>query len=390
MNGEATPAHGVDILVVDDLPENSRLLARLLEPLGYQVHAARNGAQALDFVANQAPDLILLDLVMPEMDGFEVCQRLKGNEATRHIPVVVITGRKDREANLLAIEAGADDFLVKPFDQALLKARIGASLNTKMLQDQLLDSRRRLEERVRERTAQLEKTQQVTIFSLAKLAESRDNETGDHLDRMRCYAKSLALEMQAMGIGDGVLTDHFVESLYLSCPLHDIGKVGIPDRILLKPGRLTEAEFEIMRTHARIGGDTLRAAEDEAGGAPFLAMGRDIAYFHHEKWDGTGYPFRQEGREIPLSARIVALADVYDALSSKRPYKDPFPHEKCRRILIEGRASHFDPIVVDAFLAREAEFLDIHREFVDSAVPSPTQQLIDSLEEKERSGKTEA
>jgi putative two-component system response regulator len=347
------------ILVVDDLPENARLLRSFLHPLGFNVDAVYNGEDALAQVRRNPPDVILLDLMMPVMDGYEVCRRLKQEVKTRHIPVIIITGLSDREANIRAVQAGADDFLIKPFDRVLLEARINTSLKTKMLQDQILANQRELERRVRERTRQLELTQQVAVFSLAKLAESRDHETGGHLHRIREYARVIAQEMSAMPGFSSQIDAAFIEELYLSCPLHDIGKVGIPDHILLKPGRLTPEEFSVMKNHSSIGGDTLLAADREAGSESFLAMGCDIAYYHHERWDGKGYPDSLRGEGIPLSARIVALADVYDALSSKRPYKAPFDHCKAREILIAGRGNHFDPAVVEAFTRSEKQFEEI-------------------------------
>lgn len=347
------------ILVVDDLPENVQVLSGFLVPLGYRVCASFSGEEALSRVQECPPDIILLDLVMPGMSGFEVCRRLKRSPETRHIPVIIITGLSDKEANVKAVEAGADDFLIKPFDRVLLEARIRSSLKSKVLQDRVLKYQRELEQRVKERTRQVELTQQVAVFSLAKLAESRDTETGEHLDRMRTYAREIALELLTRDDFRGVIDEAFVEQLYLSSPLHDIGKVGIPDKILLKPGKLTPEEFDIMKTHSLIGGDTLRAADIEAGQDSFLAMGRDIAYYHHERWDGTGYPFGLEKEEIALPARIVALADVYDALSSRRPYKEAFSHEKSKGIIVEGRGKQFDARIVDAFLAREKAFQEV-------------------------------
>ncbi|MCF6287105.1 MAG: response regulator [Candidatus Hydrogenedentes bacterium] len=369
------------ILVVDDLIENTFVLKSFLSPMGYHVEAAMEGAQALEMVAEKLPDVVLLDLMMPGMDGFEVCRRLKQDPKTRHIPVIIVTGMSDRESNLKAVEAGADDFLLKPFDRILLEARIRSAVNAKVLHDELVLYKQELEDKVARRTAQIALTQQITVFSLAKLAESRDNDTGEHLERMRCYARLLSEEFVGMEKFRGQLDADFVGKMYQSTPLHDIGKVGIPDRILLKPGKLTVEEFDIMKHHSMIGGDTLKAADIEAGQNSFLAMGRDIAYYHHEKWDGSGYPFGLSGEDIPLVARITALADVYDALSSRRPYKEPFSHEKSKVIILEGRGSHFDPDVVDAFLTREAQFLEIRENFQGSGDLSPIQILVNALGE---------
>jgi len=384
---DAPPLEHAQILIVDDIRENAQLLLALVKARGYMAKAVYGGKEALAEVEARAPDLILLDLVMPGINGIEVCQRLKQSSDTRHIPVIIITGATDREANVHALEAGADDFLVKPFDAVRLEARIRSSLRAKRLQDQILLYQRQLEahnqhlERcVRERTALLERTQQAAVFSLAKLSESRDVETGAHLDRIRLYVREAALQIAASGGHREVIDDEFVGMLYLSSPLHDIGKVGIPDSILLKPGRLTPDEFEIMKTHAVIGGETLRAADAEAGSGSFLAVGRDIAFYHHERWDGAGYPEGLPGEHIPLAARIVAIADVYDALSSKRPYKEAWPHEKAVQTIAEERGTQFDPVVVDAFLAREGAFRQIRNALHESEPISSFQRLAQKLQ----------
>lgn len=375
------------VLIVDDIPGNIVLMRRLLAPKGYDVREAEGGRAALESVNSDPPDVILLDLIMPDMNGFEVCERLKRNLATRHIPVIIVTGMAEHEANIRALEAGADDFLTRPIDPVLLEARIHSSVKSKALQDQIIRYQRRLEddnvaleERVRERTALLERTQQVTVFSLARLAESRDPETGEHLDRMRRYVREIAIELGKRPKYESIIDSGFIETLYYSSPLHDIGKVGIPDAILLKPGKLTHEEFDIMKTHTLIGGDTLKAADDEAGGNSFLTMGRDIAYYHHEKWDGNGYPFGLKGLDIPLPARILALGDAYDALTSRRPYKEPFSHEVSKDIIVKASGSHFDPEIVDAFLARENKFIAIQGAFEDKGHPTHIEQVMKTLE----------
>lgn len=370
------------VLIVDDLEANTRLLARLIEPKGFVVISAHGGEEALELVRDYPPDVILLDLMMPGVDGFEVCRTLKQSAATRRIPVIIITGVMEREANLRALEVGADDFVVKPFDSLLLLARIQNCLRAKQLQDQVIDYQHRLEEYneklregIAERTAQLARTQHTTVFSLAKLAESRDVETGAHLERMRSYTRQIAMVLMDSGKFGGAISPSFVEHLFLSCPLHDIGKVGIPDSILLKPGKLSPQEFEIMKTHTIIGGDTLQVADLESGSQSFLAMGRDIAYYHHERWDGLGYPKGLKGEEIPLAARITAVSDVYDALTCRRPYKEPFSHEKSVDIIVSGRGTQFDPEVVDAFLSRESDIITINEEYSGTFVVPPLVKL---------------
>lgn len=374
------------ILVVDDMPENLELYRRLLTPRGYVVAAANSGEQALTMVESAPPDVILLDLIMPGMDGFEVCERLKRNLSTRHIPIIMVTGVADHDANIRALEAGVDDFLTRPIDPVLLEARIRSSVKSKAMQDQILryqkrleDDKQILEERVRERTAEVERTQQATVFGLARLAESRDPETGEHLERMRRYVREIAIEMATWPKYDRIIDSGFVETLYYSSPLHDIGKVGIPDAILLKPGKLSPEEFDIMKTHALIGGDTLKDADEEAGGNSFLEMGRDIAYHHHEKWDGSGYPHGLLGPDIPLCARIVALGDAYDAMTTKRPYKEPFSHEKTRQLILEGAGKHFDPEVVKAFLKREQKFIRIQKELGDRGKLTHLEQVMQQV-----------
>jgi len=365
------------ILVVDDYVENTLILEQFLRHQGYEVIVAHDGEEAVEATQKYAPDVILLDLILPKMDGFDVCRKLKQERKTRHIPVIIITGMAEKEANVRALEAGADDFLIKPFDSILLGARIRASLRSKLLQDQINDYQMRLEiyndtleHRIQERTLQLTHAQQITVFSLAKLSESRDTETGAHLERIRSYTREIAQEIYDIK-GGRPFGANFITEIYMSSPLHDIGKVGIPDRILLKPGKLSAEEFDIMKTHSVIGGDTLQAADEEAGHGSFLAMGRDIAYYHHERWDGKGYPRGLAGASIPLAARIVAVSDVYDALTSKRPYKDAWPHERARKVIVEERGKAFDPDVVDAFLAREDIILAIKSDLadVDSATP---------------------
>ncbi len=371
------------VLIVDDLIENTQVLKGFIRPLGFDVMTAQSGEEALEKIEEQPPDIILLDLMMPGMSGFDVCERLKENPETRHIPVIIVTGLSDPDANVRAIKAGADDFLIKPFDRVLLEARVRASFKTKRLQDEILQHRRELEVRVRERTRQVELTREVALFSLARLAESRDAETGDHLERIRCYVRILAEEMRSWGRFSEMASDRFVEEIYLSSPLHDIGKVGIPDRILLKPGPLTDAEFAIMKTHSLIGGDALRDADYEAGQNSFLAMGRDIAYYHHERWDGKGYPNGIKGKDIPIAARIVTLADVYDALTSKRPYKEAFSHERARDIIVNGAQKQFDSDVVEAFLRQEKEFIQVHNAFQNTGETSLLQHLSEAVDRLE-------
>ena len=382
-DAERVPAR---ILLVDDMPENIRLLEALLKPEGYTLDSAPDGPTAVRLAQENPPDVVLLDYAMPKMDGIEVCSKLKASQRTASAEVIMVTGSSEHEVHVRSLEAGADDFLHKPIESAILRARVRRSLRTKRLldanyayQQELKAANEQLEERILERTHQVVRTQHVTVFALAKLSESRDNETGAHLERMSRYTLALARCMSQRDKYREILTDSVLDMLFFSSPLHDIGKVGIPDAILLKPGKLTVDEFDIMKLHTVIGGQTLDAANDEAENDTFLEMGRDIAYAHHEKWDGSGYPNGLSGTDIPLPARITALGDVYDALTSRRPYKEPFSHEKAKGIIVEGKGTHFDPDVVDTFLEIEEQFIEIAGQYQDIGEPSALEQLIARL-----------
>lgn len=370
MTGEAAK-----ILIVDDQEQNRIVLHRHVKALGHEPLLADNGLSALAQVHNDPPDLILLDIMMPEMDGFQTLERLKADSATRHIPVVVISALDEMENVVRCVEMGADDYLTKPFDSTLLNARIGACLEKKRLYDQgvqyrlvLEDYNLRLEERVREKVQELTQAHLGTIFATSKLAESRDPETGEHLERMREYCRVLAEQLARSSKYAKLIDQQFIDDIYAASPLHDIGKVGIRDAILQKPGALTDEEREVMNTHTTIGADTLRQVGERFPGNSFAKIGIEIAQSHHERWDGSGHPHGLAGEKIPLTARILTLADVYDALRSKRVYKDAFSHEKSWEIILEERGKHFDPDVVDAFLASEQAFQEIRERFQDPEV----------------------
>lgn len=351
------------LLVVDDNDSNRDMLSRRLERLGHRVVTAGDGRRALEIMADTPFDLVLLDVMMPEMDGHETLSRIKSDDRLRHIPVIMISALDEISSIVRCIEMGAEDYVPKPFDPVLLRARIGASLEKKRLRDQEVVYRRQieeynlqLEERVREQVGIITLAQVGTIFALSKLAESRDPETGAHLERVREYCKLLVVEMGKSSEYAHLIDKDYVENLYIASPLHDIGKVGIPDHILLKPGRYTDEEFAILQKHSVLGAETLRVVNQKNENNSFVRIGIEIAESHHEKWDGSGYPYGLAGSAIPLSARILALADVYDALRAKRCYKEPFSHEKTRAIILEGNGKHFDPDVVACFLEVEQEF----------------------------------
>lgn len=345
------------ILVVDDEERNLRLMEAILLPLGYDIRFARDGKQAVQRAGTDRADLILLDIMMPKMDGFEAARALKADNDTRSIPIVMVTALQDVTDRVKALEAGADDFLSKPVDKTEVRARVASLLKVKAYNDHMRHYQTELESQVTERTKELkkafDKVKSVSleaIFRLTRAAEYKDEDTGDHIQRMSNYSAVIA---RAMGLEDQV-----TETILYTAPMHDIGKIGIPDHILLKPGTLTPDEWTIMKQHTLIGARILEGSDTEA-----LRMGEIVALTHHEKWDGTGYPRGLNGKDIPLAGRIVAIADVFDALTSKRPYKDPFSLEKSYDIIKQGRGTHFDPEVVDAFFASEKELLDIKEKF---------------------------
>ncbi|MCK8824028.1 response regulator [Fuchsiella alkaliacetigena] len=354
------------VLVVDDVKMNRNLLKRRLNKLNCQVKEAKGGYEALELLQKNSFDLILLDIMMPGLDGYQVLSKIKKDKELKHLPVIMISAVDEMDSVVRCIEDGAEDYLAKPFNPILLKARVNACLTKKRFHDQQEAYQQRIEEynllleqRVRKQVKKITKAQMETIFALSKLTESRDQETGFHLERIREYAKLLALELRKTEFYEEIIDDEFIDIIYAASPLHDIGKVGVPDRILQKPGQLSDDEFELMKTHTTLGAETLRAVDKESADNKFVKMGIEIAESHHEKWNGQGYPQAKRGKEIPLPARIVALADVYDALRAKRHYKEPFSHKKSKKIILESRGSHFEPAIVDSFIALEAKFEEI-------------------------------
>lgn len=351
------------ILIVDDQPHNRQILHDLCQILGHEAVLAENGQEAFDILQKQSIDLILSDILMPVMDGFELLRRVKADPDLRDIPILMITALDDLESVIKCIQGGADDYLIKPFNSVLLRARVDACLEKKGFHDQAAEYRRQIEDynhnlerRVVEEVSKTNAAHLGMIFGLSKLAESRDPETGDHLERMREYCRLISIKLATLPKYSDTITDIFIRSLHIASPMHDIGKVGIPDHILLKPGKLTVEEFSIMKTHTLIGAKTLSDVNTQYAGNALVEMGVKVAESHHEKWDGSGYPYGLKGEEIPLSGRILALGDVYDALTSKRCYKEAFSQEKTRAIILEGRGTHFDPDIVDVFLQCEDDF----------------------------------
>ena len=350
------------ILITDDNPENILFLGEILKN-HYNVKAATNGKQALSLLSKEnPPDLVLLDVIMPEMDGFEVCRQLKASAATQNIPVIFVTALEESLDEAKGFEVGGVDYIIKPFQPSTVLARVKTHLA-------LYDQNRVLEEKVIARTQSLNDTQDVTIYAMATLAEYRDNETGTHILRTQRYVKVLATHLMNIAKYKSQLNPKIVELLYKSAPMHDIGKVGVPDGILLKPGKLTHDEFEEMKKHTTYGLEVIVKSEKSLGVDPktsFLRFAREIAHTHQEKWDGSGYPQGLTGEDIPLSGRIMAIADVYDALISKRVYKPAITHTATVKIIEHGRGTHFDPDMVDAFHEVKEEFRKIALKFAES------------------------
>ena len=355
------------LLVADDEPVNLRVLGELLQSR-YRVRVANSGGRALQ-VANSdpPPDLILLDIVMPDMDGYAVLATLRANPATRDIPVIFVTSMGASADEERGLQLGAVDYITKPYQPAIVLARVRTHLELKQARDWPKDQNAFLEAEVNRRLAENLMIQDASIMALASLASVRDTETGNHLLRAQGYVRALAEQLRGHPRHAAQLTPRYINSLAKSAPLHDIGKVGIPDHILLKPGRLTPEEWSIMQTHARLGGEAIEAAErDVAQPIEFLAIAKEITRCHHEKWDGSGYPAGLKGDAIPLSARLMALADVFDALSTRRPYKESMSMAQVTEMIVAGRGQHFDPDVVDAFLAVRERFAEIAERLADT------------------------
>jgi len=355
------------ILVVDDTPDNLTLMAGLLKD-EYRVKLANSGEKALAAVRGPSPpDIILLDIMMPGMSGYEVCEQLKADPETRRIPIIFLTAMTGAEDEKKGLDLGAADYITKPISPPIVMARVKTQLENKAAADFLRDQAEYLRTEVEKQTRLVSAIQDVTILAMASLAETRDSDTGNHIRRTQYYVQELAHRLKDHPRFRDFLTIENIELLFKSAPLHDIGKVGIPDRILLKPGRFEPEEMEIMKTHTTLGRDAIVHAETALSiEVEFLTMAKEIAYSHQEKWNGSGYPEGLSGDDIPISARLMAVADVYDALISRRVYKAGMPHEQAVTIIQEGSGSHFDPDVVDAFMAAAEMFRDIARRYADS------------------------
>jgi len=360
------------ILIVDDDPMNLMILRELLED-DYELIEANDGLEAIELVKTQVPCLVLMDIMMPNMNGYDACQAIRESPFSESIHIILISAKASAEERVRGYSVGADDYVVKPFDHEELLAKVQIQLKLRQTVFDLAKHRaeiacdnQELHNQVEETNRALHDARDLVVFALARLADSRDPETGAHLERIRAYCKLLCEELRTSGSYVNELTDRSSDDIYRASPLHDIGKVGVPDAVLLKPGKLTPEEYEVMKTHCNIGAQALRAVATHGSDGHFLDMAIDIAQNHHEKWDGSGYPNRIKGNEIPLSARICAVADVFDALTTKRVYKPPFSLQKARSIILEGSGSHFDPVVVDAFERAFERVIETYHELADA------------------------
>jgi len=338
------------ILVVDDNETNLKIIKLILEKDNYEVHTTHSPETVLEKLDIISPDIILLDINMPKISGYDLCREIKFNEKFADIPIMFISALSDAQDIVKGFHLGAVDYVTKPFKSEEDRARIATHLKLKELQKELREQNSILEKRVREQVAIITRTQTETIFSLAKLSQSRDDDTGKHLERVQSYCLVLALELQKNSGYKDEISDEFVDIIKLASPLHDIGKVGISDNILLKPGKLTDEEFAIMKTHTTIGYETLKEVHAKFGDNSFIETGMVIAKSHHERYDGFGYPDKVKGQEIALAARIMSIADVYDALTSNRVYKRAFNSDEAIDIMILEAEERFNPYIFEKFL----------------------------------------
>ena len=366
MNTTVDPREKKTILVVDDTPENLSLMSDLLAD-DYNVRVANSGAKALRIAdGTNLPDLVLLDIMMPDIDGYEVLRAFKASGRTKDIPVIFLTAKSEVSDEEMVLDMGAEDYIIKPISPPIMLARVRTHLKLKEAADFLRDKNEYLTQEVERRTQEVKAIQDVTILTMASLAETRDNETGNHIRRTQSYVRALANKLKGNPHFAALLCDGTIDMIVKSAPLHDIGKVGIPDNILLQPRRLTAEEFEIMKTHTTIGLQAIQHAESRLGTAvDFLKYAKEIAYSHQEKWDGSGYPEGIGGESIPIAARLMAVADVYDALISRRVYKLAMSHQEAVNIIAEGKGRHFDPDVVNAFLSIAEEIRAIAASYLD-------------------------
>lgn len=352
------------VLIVDDTEFNIDIIYGALEDL-YDVRVAMSGPEALSLVELDPPDIILLDISMPDMDGFEVCERLKAMPTAMDIPVVFISANSHLESKVKAFSVGGVDYIVKPFDILEIKSRIQNHLELKFSREILSSANQNLGKLIAMKTLEVTQMRSAIIQTLASLAETRDDDTGKHIIRTQQYVKIMLNYLLEQNYFEDELTPEIADQIFLATPLHDIGKIGIPDAILLKPGPLTPEEFNIMKRHTLLGKNAMEVASSATENNIFFEIAKEITFSHHEHWDGSGYPLGLSKTQIPLSARLVAVADVYDALISKRVYKEPLSHANASKIIIKGFGNHFDPDIVEAFLQNIDAFHLVSEKFPD-------------------------
>ncbi len=353
------------ILIVDGKQENINEIENILNKEGYIVLTQTDPMTIRATIVLSSPDLVIMGTDFDEFDGLDLCERITKDPLVPSMPIIMNSETRNENIVARSFEIGAVDFITKPYQPEEVKARVATHIKLNELKSQLEEKNKELETTVEEQSKTITEMQMATIFSLAKLAQSRDDDTGKHLERVQKYCYSLASELSKQVKYEKIVTKKYIKNIVYASPLHDIGKVSIPDSILLKPGKLTAEEFEEMKKHTIYGAATLEEVYEKFGSNDFIKMGIDIAKYHHERWDGTGYPEKLSGENIPLCARIMAIADVYDALSSKRTYKEAFPHKKCVEIIVEGRGTQFDPSMVDAFINVQDEFALISQLYSD-------------------------
>jgi len=347
------------ILIVEDEKLNINVLAELLKD-EYKIIVAKTGKDALSRLELSKVDLILLDIMLPDTDGYSVCRKIKSSDRLKDIPIIFITSKNNVDDEIKGLSMGAIDYITKPFSPPILKTRIETHLKLVEYSRRLKNQNKFLEMMVEKKTKDITTTRDMAVYSMAMMAEQRDKDTGYHLKRTQSYILMLCNQLRENNKYTNILTDDFIDRVYKSAPLHDIGKVSIPDKILNKPAKLTEEEYEMMKDHSYAGYETINsAAQIIEQNNEFLNIAKEIILYHHEKWDGSGYPEGLQGENIPLSARLMAVADVFDALINKRVYKDAFPEEEVTKIMIEGSGTHFDPKLIDAFFAIKDHFFEI-------------------------------
>jgi len=355
------------VQVVDDTPANLELLTEMLKGEGYKVRSAPNGKLALQLAITEPPDLILLDIQMPDMNGYEVCEHIKSFDGLAGVPVIFLSALSDTNDKVRAFVAGGVDYITKPFQLEEIRARVKTQLHVRRLQQELEKSNKHLQQLVQQQVKQIVESHMATLFALAKLAESRDDDTGNHIRRVQTYCRVLTEKLRQQGTFASEIDQLFMENLFHTAPLHDVGKVGIPDAVLLKPGRLTPEEAAVMKVHTLIGAKTLQDVLSAYPNNSFLVMGAEIARSHHERWDGSGYPDGLRGEHIPLSARILTIADQYDALRSTRSYKPCLSHKCAMNTITQGDGrtlpAHFDPRVLRAFVAAQDQLEGVFDNF---------------------------